>query len=749
TYVAGLRRALGPARGALVSRSAGYSLRLAEGALDVDVFERRRAEGQRLFAAGEWAGARAALGEALALWEGVAYEGLSGPYVELERRRLGELRLGAIELRARAALGLGRFTEVITQVRPLVDEHPWYESLRELLMLALHRSGRPAEALEVYRDARDALLADQGLEPGPSLRHLHQVITAETTAPPHQPAAHTPHAADHPTAAHDALAGHHLPAAHDALAGHHPMTGPRVPAGHTPLAGHHLPAAHDALAGHTTLAGHRAPVAQHASALPTHSAETTRPVPAGFVGRTGEIALLRSLVADVRAGRGGAVWVEGDPGIGKSALLALALAGVDGDGARVAWGVADEMGRRFPLHVITECLDGVKASPASGRRGFAGADAAAVEQVVAVVEAICADAPLILVVDDLQWADDSSLLVWHRLVAVTRRLPLLLAAASRPTAGRRDLARLRRGVEARAGHVVALGPLDDADAEDLVAHVVGGRPGPVLRGITRRAAGNPLYLREVAHGLVARGAVRVVDGVADVDPAAGDELPGSLLAAVGRSLDFLSEDARQVLRSAALLGVEFRVGELAAVTGRSVLDLASVLEEAVAGAVVVEAGEELAFRHPYLREALYGAMSAPVRAALHRQAAQALAAAGASVDRVAAHLVAEPVPVDAWVLDWLTAHHAALAARSPGIAADLLGRATDTDPADARQRTTLSTALATLRHAGGLESEQRPRGAAFHHGVHGRRLNRRPVPDRSCHADTATAAFCRATGPDR
>ncbi|MDQ2584387.1 hypothetical protein [Saccharothrix yanglingensis] len=194
-----------------------------------------------------------------------------------------------------------------------------------------------------------------------------------------------------------------------------------------------------------------------------------------------------------------------------------------------------------------------------------------------------------------------------------------------------------------------------------------------------------------------RDAVRVVDGVADVDAAAAGEVPPSLLSAVGRSLDVLSAEARDVLRSAALLGVEFRVPELAAVTGRPVLDLAHPLDEAAAAAVVVEAGEHLAFRHPYLRMALHDSLSTPVRTALHRQAAEALASAGAPVERVAEHLVAEPVPVDAWVLAWLVAHHATLVERTPRAAADLLARAADTEPADVRQRAAVLTALGRVR----------------------------------------------------
>ncbi|WP_447007960.1 AfsR/SARP family transcriptional regulator [Saccharothrix isguenensis] len=179
TYVSGLRRALGSAREALVSRNGGYLLRLAEAALDAEVFERGRVEAQRLLAADDWSGARAAVDAALGLWKGAAYSGASGPFAEQERRRLGELRLSALELRCRAALESGQHAEVVAEVTALLVEHPWHESLRALLMLALHRAGRDGEALEVFRNARRALIEHQGIEPGSALRDAHRIVLAE------------------------------------------------------------------------------------------------------------------------------------------------------------------------------------------------------------------------------------------------------------------------------------------------------------------------------------------------------------------------------------------------------------------------------------------------------------------------------------------------------------------------------------------------------------------------------------------
>ncbi|MEU4804597.1 BTAD domain-containing putative transcriptional regulator [Actinosynnema sp. NPDC023587] len=625
TYVSGLRRVLGAHRAALDSRSAGYTLRLADGAVDTGVFDRAREEGGRLLAAGRWARARDVLGGALGLWHGAAYAGVPGPFAELERHRLAELRLAVAEQHARARLELGEHAEVVADLTGLVAEHPRHESLRELVMLALHRAGRRAEALEVFRDVRRALVSGPGVEPGPALRELHREILAGTPTP-----------------------------------------------------------------------------ARALFSVPPRVARALRE-PGALVGRDEEAALLRDLVSDVLAGRGTAVWVEGEAGIGKSALLASALADAGARGCQVAWAAADELSRRDPLRVVVDCLAVRPDSPDPRRAELAallradpgGTDPVpvAVDLLEALVDRACATAPLLLVVDDLHWADDASVLLWHRLAAATRQLPLLLVAASRADPGRRELAQVRRGVEARNGHVLALGPLPQAGAEALLARVVGAPPGDRLRELARRAAGNPLYLTEVAHALVRGSGLRVEGGVADVVPGAAGELPRSLLAVVERSLDVLSDGTREVLRLAALLGVQFRVAELTAVTGRSPLELVGALDEAVAAAVVVEAGDDLAFRHPYLRQALHEAVPGSVRAALHRHAAEALAGMGVPVERIAGHLAAEEIPVDAWVVRWLADHHGAVAARAPAIAAELLRRAVDTDVPTAAQRAGLLTAL--------------------------------------------------------
>lgn len=174
-YVSHLRKALRD--GLLETRGRGYALRLEPEQLDLDRFERLLEQGTDLLAAGDARRAAETLRAALALWRGppladLAYES----FVQAEAARLQELRLSALEARIEADLALGRHGELVPELDALVRQHPLRERLRGQLMLALYRSGRQAEALEAYREARRALVDEMGLEPGRALQELERAI---------------------------------------------------------------------------------------------------------------------------------------------------------------------------------------------------------------------------------------------------------------------------------------------------------------------------------------------------------------------------------------------------------------------------------------------------------------------------------------------------------------------------------------------------------------------------------------------
>ena len=188
-----LRRTLGPA--AILTTEAGYALAAGPGEVDVVRFEQLVAKGQRLAADGEMEPASATLGEALRLRRGEPLaEFTYAGFFDAERAHLDELTLVAIESRAGADLGLGRHGELAGELEALCREHPLRERLWELLILALYRSGRQAEALRAYTEIRDRLAGELGIDPGPALRELQARILAQdpSLAPASAPASPAP-----------------------------------------------------------------------------------------------------------------------------------------------------------------------------------------------------------------------------------------------------------------------------------------------------------------------------------------------------------------------------------------------------------------------------------------------------------------------------------------------------------------------------------------------------------------------------
>ncbi|MEU9081549.1 BTAD domain-containing putative transcriptional regulator [Streptomyces sp. NPDC048357] len=180
TYASRLRKALDP--GLLVTESGGYAIRLpGEGALDLDIARSLAADAERARETGDRALARILLARALDLWDGEPLAGVPGPHAETERTRLAEWRLQLLETRLDLDLELGHDAEAVSELTALTAAHPLRERLRELLMLALYRSGRQAEALAVYADTRRLLADELGVDPRPELAELQQrILRADT-----------------------------------------------------------------------------------------------------------------------------------------------------------------------------------------------------------------------------------------------------------------------------------------------------------------------------------------------------------------------------------------------------------------------------------------------------------------------------------------------------------------------------------------------------------------------------------------
>ena len=453
-----------------------------------------------------------------------------------------------------------------------------------------------------------------------------------------------------------------------------------------------------------------------------------------LVGRDSETAMLVRFMTEVAGGQGRPVLIEGEPGIGKSALVRAALAEAAGAGCQVFWGAGDELGQALPLLPLLDALR-VREPSTNPRRSTIvrllrgeftadrGADvsAALAEQLLALIAEQCATVPTILVIDDLQWADQASVALWGRLARSARQVPLLLVGMMRPVPQRDDLLALRRVVDDAAR--LQLTGLTATAVAELVAALAGGKPDGKLLRLADGAAGNPLYVTELVAAL-ARSSSLSITGTGAVDLTSGPA-PSSLSAAIADRLGFVPGPVRRVLRAAALLGVDFAVPDLATVLGRGVADLVPAVDEARAAGVLAESGDDLGFRHPLIRAALYDEIAVPVRAAWHRDAARALAEAGAPADRVARQLLwavggpdGTSDPMDDWILGWLASTAELLVGQAPRAAAGLLSQAVASSPAGSAQHDCLVGRLAdALYRIGDAAGAEQVANHALAHAV--------------------------------
>jgi DNA-binding CsgD family transcriptional regulator/tetratricopeptide (TPR) repeat protein len=437
-----------------------------------------------------------------------------------------------------------------------------------------------------------------------------------------------------------------------------------------------------------------------------------------LVGRDNALDILSGMKSALAAGIGGTVLVQGEQGIGKTELLRVSLAGRSG--YRLLWGAADQLGQPVPLSMMGHCLadsDIGPIAPVNDAGWAAGVFAgdpvlAAMEEILATVDRLCASSPVVLVAEDLQWADKASVLVWYQLSRAASQLPLLVAGSFRSESDRDDMARLRRSLTAHRGTVIELGPLPQSETGILVERLIGGQPGKRLTDLLASAGGNPLYARELVDGLAREGRIHVEAGIAELTGGEGlARIPESVAAAVAERLARLTGDTTGALRWAAVLGTEFSVTDLAAVTSRPAGDLIAVIGSAQAAGVVADSDHGLAFRHGLIRQVLYEQMPATLRATLHGQAAEALATAGAAPERVAAQLIAAigsgagQQTAQPWVLEWLPRHAAVLTYRAPQVATDLLRSVLAQLPPEHARRGQLEANLLTPLFLVGADAE--------------------------------------------
>ena len=303
-YVSQLRKVL--PRGVLLTRPPGYVVEVDPEAVDLTRFMRLRAEGRAALAAGDVATSSARLREGLGLWRGPALAEFSEPFARVEAAHLDELRLACLEDRIESDLALGHHADVVGELEALVASHPLRETLHGRLMLALYRSGRQAEALGAYDRFRRTLDDELGLEPSGALKALqHQILNQDPSLD---------------LAARSTATEPPARAARAARAADAPMRSPDPP--------------------------------------PPHPA-----LPAGLVGRAPELRRLEAALDAAAAAQGGAVFIAGRAGIGKTRLSAELMERAPKRGASVLTGRCIQLvGSGLPYLPLVDALRPIRGS---------------------------------------------------------------------------------------------------------------------------------------------------------------------------------------------------------------------------------------------------------------------------------------------------------------------------------------------------------------------------------------------------
>lgn len=592
SYVSNLRRILDPDRppgvesSVLVTRPPGYVLCADRSQVDATRFEDLAAHGHDLLDSGAAQDAAAVLADALALWRGPAYAEFV--YDELgaaEATRLEELRLVAFEDRMVAELACGRHGRAVAELEGALARHPLRERTRALLATALYRAGRQADALRVIQDGRAVLAEELGVDPGPELAQLERDILD------------------------------HAPA----------LLGPPGPSVEAP--------------GPSGPEMAVSPQAVPAPLLP-------------LLGREAEMSRLDQALREAVEGSGRAVAVTGEPGIGKTRLVEELAGRAAALGAAVAWGRCDEgeaVPAFWPLRQLVRrldvdgdsdlrrCLDdfrpdlgpllapvGSVPAPDPSRHvlafGLAG-----------FLTGASRSRPLVLVIDDLQWADTASLRLLQQLAGELPRSRVLLVLACRdvesaPPALEELFAELARRSETVR---VELRGLDVDAVVDYVAAVAGrdavGDLGALRRvavAVQVRTGGNPLYVRELVRLLASEG---------PLDGRAADEaervVPPSVRDVIRQRVARLPESTQTVLETAAIVGRDVGVDVLQRTCDLEPDVLLDAVDALVTTGFLVDDPERIGrfrFAHALVAETISGRLPPLRRARLHALVAGAL-----------------------------------------------------------------------------------------------------------------------------
>lgn len=413
-------------------------------------------------------------------------------------------------------------------------------------------------------------------------------------------------------------------------------------------------------------------------------------------GRNAEWNLAREMLQRASYGNGGVLLVEGEAGAGKSLLLTETAGAARALGFSVLRADAHELEREIPLCSLLVALSDSGDLFADIPAGDPGSQMRAITLIGERIAKLARSSPVLVTVDDVQFADSSTMLALRLLPRqlCRDRVGWVLSRAMERGTAAESLFHLLRADGATS---VALHPLSDQAVAGLAGELVGGLPGPELLAALRRADGNPRLICEFITGLREERLLRTSKGLVTVT---AEQVPRRLHDVVLSQLGGLGQGTRQLLEVAAVLGQSFAVADVAEMLGQPPVAVLPSLNEALATEIILADGEVLSFRDPLAWSAVLGTVPQPVARALHLQFAEILLGRGSTLP-AAEYLLSGARRGDRRELDMLARAAAELTQTSPGIAADLALRCLeltpDQDPAWLRQSVIAARTLVSAR----------------------------------------------------
>src|SRR5712691_4919503 len=426
-------------------------------------------------------------------------------------------------------------------------------------------------------------------------------------------------------------------------------------------------------------------------------------------GRDAEMAVINAALGDARDGRGGVLLIEGGAGLGKGRLLQEAVSLAGRAGVRAAAGRADVDDNVVPMAPLMAACFGGNA-PLLDRNDLSALRVQGEDrywvllELEAQLERAALEHPMLICLDDLQWADAGTVEALRVLPVRLGGVPIVWIAAYRTGQASALLVRTVEELEEANATRLVLDPLDDNSVGRVIADLMSAQADTALLQFADNAHGVPFLLIELLRGLLEEGLVRIDRAQAVLVEA---RLPARVRDSMRDRLDRVPAAARRAAVAASVLGREFRFDDLATMLGTAPAALLQPVEELIRAEILADSGEHLGFRHDIIRQAVLDSVPTAARRALDRQAAGILLAAGAVPLEIATRLAASAGPGDEVAIATLHEAARALAPTDPGMASEFTTKAltltADTDP----HRAALVAETAVLLHAAGRDLEAR------------------------------------------